>query len=119
MNTTLMAPIISHPNLAYIDDADLTGISQGYREAYFAKYGNRYLYPNDSRMYKLKLVLWEILNGPGLVSGLRMAGHVLSGKDMNLHKFQVLVCITDGYLQKMDHDRRLWRAKQQLGQGIA
>jgi len=65
-------PYNYHPNLAYIDDADLTGISQGYREAYFAKYGNRYLYPNDSRMYKLKLVLWEILNGPGLVSGLRM-----------------------------------------------
>jgi len=61
-----------HPNLVYIDDADLTGISQGYRDEYFAKSGSQYLYPNDSRMYKLKLVLWEILNDPGLVSGLRM-----------------------------------------------
>ena len=66
-------PYNYHPNLVYIDDADLTGISQGYRDAYFAKSDdNRYLYPNDSRMYKLKLVLWEILNDPGLVSGLRM-----------------------------------------------
>jgi type IV pilus assembly protein PilY1 len=61
-----------HPNLVYIDDSDLTDISQSYRDEYFAKSGNRYLYPNDSRMYKLKLVLWEILNDPGLVSGLRM-----------------------------------------------
>jgi len=66
-------PYNYHPNLVYIDDADLTGISQGYRDTYFAKSDdNRYLYPNDSRMYKLKLVLWEILNDPGLVSGLRM-----------------------------------------------
>ena len=61
-----------HPNLVYIDDADLTDISQEYRDKYFAKSDNRYLYPNDSRMYKLKLVLWEILNDPGLVSGLRL-----------------------------------------------
>jgi len=65
-------PYNYHPNLVYIDDADLTGISQGYRDEYFAKSGSQYLYPNDSRMYKLKLVLWEILNDPGLVSGLRM-----------------------------------------------
>jgi len=70
-----------HPNLVYIDDADLTDISQEYRDKYFAKSDNRYLYPNDSRMYKLKLVLWEILNDPGLVSGLRLGlGHVLSAK---------------------------------------
>ncbi len=61
-----------HPNLVYIDGEDLTGISQRDRDAYFAKSGSRYLYPNDSRMYKLKLVLWEILNDPGLVSGLRI-----------------------------------------------
>ncbi|MFY9430420.1 MAG: PilC/PilY family type IV pilus protein, partial [Acetomicrobium sp.] len=65
-------PYNYHPNLVYIDDADLTGISQGYRDTYFAKSGSRYLYPNDSRMYKLKLVLWEILNDSGLVSGLRL-----------------------------------------------
>lgn len=65
-------PYNYHPNLVYIDETDLTGISQRYRDRYFAKSGNRYLYPNDSRMYKLKLVLWEILNDPGLVSGLRM-----------------------------------------------
>lgn len=66
-------PYNYHPNLVYIDDADLSGISQGYRDTYFAKSDdNRYLYPNDSRMYKLKLVLWEILNDPGLVSGLRL-----------------------------------------------
>jgi len=61
-----------HPNLVYIDEEDLTGISQRDRDTYFAKSGSRYLYPNDSRMYKLKLVLWEILNDPGLVSGLRI-----------------------------------------------
>ncbi len=61
-----------HPNLVYIDDADLTDISEEDRDRYFAKSGSRYLYPNDSRMYKLKLVLWEILNDPGLVSGLRI-----------------------------------------------
>jgi len=65
-------PYNYHPNLVYIDDADLTGISEEDRETYFAKSGSQYLYPNDSRMYKLKLVLWEILNDPGLVSGLRM-----------------------------------------------
>lgn len=59
-----------HPNLTFIDSNDLSGISNP--EYYFAKVGDQYLYPNDSRMYKLKLVLWEILNGPGLVSGLRM-----------------------------------------------
>lgn len=65
-------PYNYHPNLVYIDEEDLTGISEGYRDTYFAKSGSQYLYPNDSRMYKLKLVLWEILNDPGLVSGLRM-----------------------------------------------
>ena len=59
-----------HPNLTFIDSNDLSGISNP--EYYFAKVGDQYLYPNDSRMYKLKLVLWEILNDPGLVSGLRM-----------------------------------------------
>ena len=59
-----------HPNLTFIESTDLSGISNP--EYYFAKVGDRYLYPNDSRMYKLKLVLWEILNDPGLVSGLRM-----------------------------------------------
>ncbi len=59
-----------HPNLTFIDSNDLSGISNP--ENYFAKVGDRYLYPNDSRMYKLKLVLWEILNDPGLVSGLRL-----------------------------------------------
>ena len=62
-----------HPNLIYIDESDLTDISQQDRNAYFATTADgRYLYPNDSRMYKLKLVLWEILNDPGLVSGLRL-----------------------------------------------
>ncbi len=60
-----------HPNLIYIDESDLTDISESNRK-YFAKSGSQYLYPNDSRMYKLKLVLWEILNDPGLVSGLRL-----------------------------------------------
>lgn len=59
-----------HPNLTFIDSTDLSGISNPGN--YFAKVGDKYLYPNDSRMYKLKLVLWEILNDPGLVSGLRM-----------------------------------------------
>lgn len=59
-----------HPNLKFIDSTDLSGISNP--ENYFAKVGDQYLYPNDSRMYKLKLVLWEILNDPGLVSGLRI-----------------------------------------------
>lgn len=31
-----------------------------------------YKYPNDSRLYKLKLVLWEILNDPTMISGLNL-----------------------------------------------
>ena len=72
--TTLMAPTnLPRTDLAYIDDAGFNRHRPRIpRSISFAKYGNRYLYPNGSRMYKLKLVLWEILNGPGLVSGLRM-----------------------------------------------
>jgi len=65
-------PFNYHPNLVYIDDADLPNEHQYYIDQYFDQYNGRYLYPNDSRMYKLKLVLWEILNDSGLVSGLRL-----------------------------------------------
>ena len=47
-------------------------LSSTQKNNWFATDGGRYLFPNDSRMYKLKLVLWRILNDPSLVSNLRM-----------------------------------------------
>ena len=42
------------------------------KDSLFAKHDERYLFPNDSRLYKLKLVLWRIFNDPSLVSNIRM-----------------------------------------------
>jgi type IV pilus assembly protein PilY1 len=68
-----------HPNLLYIPTAQLPSSSQ--RSYLGGSHANddppegysSYKYPNDSRMYQLKLVLYDILNSPNLVSGLRIA----------------------------------------------
>lgn len=61
-------PYNYHPNLTYIDSADLPT-----NTSYFASSGGRYLYPNDSRLYALKLVLWELFSDPQLTNNLRVA----------------------------------------------
>jgi len=76
-----------HPMLRYIDATSgdlpdyaytstnevLDEMATNQKDAYFAKLDGRYLFPNDSRLYKLKLVLWRILQDPSLVSNLRMS----------------------------------------------
>lgn len=80
-----------HPLLTYIND-DLSDINPDIddlssvitvtqdifsglsnKDSYFASDSNgNYLYPNDSRMYQLKLVLWRIFNNYSLISNLRI-----------------------------------------------
>lgn len=76
-----------HPMLRFIDETSgdlpsyaytstnfvLDQLNYGDKESYFAKSENRYLYPNDSRLYKVKLVLWRIFQDPSLISNLRVS----------------------------------------------
>ena len=79
-----------HPNLRYIEEQLASGItdseaveqvtisafddfSESEKDNYFAKdQEERYLFPNDSRMYKLKLVLWKIFSNYSLISNLKV-----------------------------------------------
>lgn len=79
-----------HPNLRYIDEdvinepeyaqnitdvtsAQFNGLSDGDKEAFFAKDPTgRALFPNDSRLYKLKLVLWRIFSNYDLISNINV-----------------------------------------------
>ncbi len=80
-----------HPLLTYIDDdldamdldiddlASVRSVTESvfedltYKDSYFARDSeDRYLFPNDSRMYQLKLVLWKIFNDYSLISGLNV-----------------------------------------------
>jgi type IV pilus assembly protein PilY1 len=87
-NNDPLDPNNYHPLLRYIDTQEASAdwpqviysrtlsefdeYDSGVKDSFFAKYNGRYLFPNDSRMYKLKLVLWRIFNDPSLVSNLRM-----------------------------------------------
>ena len=74
-----------HPNLKYVPQAevDLIDSDQGSQAKTWlgGEHPNddpppgysRYKYPNDSRLYKMKLVLNKILSNPELTSGLRIA----------------------------------------------
>jgi len=57
-----------HPNLQDIATEDLpsTGLSD------LGSYDGKYYYPNDSRLYALKLVLWELLEDHVMTSGLNL-----------------------------------------------
>jgi len=106
-----------HPNLKYISDEDLSGVPEWYLDDYFANGAGGYLYPNDSRLYKLKLVLWRILNDTSLVSGLRVALSTFYqrenwddyGTNSNFYKY---VAYSHGYymaLQYINWDYDDWR----------
>lgn len=75
-----------HPNLRYILETDLTGISNAEKNMYLSKWvaeetpapdtaagESIYKYPNDSRMYILKNVMQNILNSKAHIAGLRVA----------------------------------------------
>ncbi len=72
-----------HPNLKYIRDEDLTGITTPDRDKYFSKRTaaepspgpgeSVYKHPNDSRMYALKNVMWRLLHDEEIYKGLKIA----------------------------------------------
>ncbi len=72
-----------HPNLRYIRTDDLTGISTTNRNTYFSRRTSvepvpasgesNYKYPNDSRMYALKNVMFRLLNDESIYRGLRIS----------------------------------------------
>ena len=72
-----------HPNLRYILSEDIGGISVENRNKYFARKTDEdlepseneseYKYPNDSRMYALRNVMYRILHDKNLYRGLRIA----------------------------------------------
>ncbi len=79
-----------HPQLRYMDqynwvsnffDQEILGEGTSWEEDFYALYwadyhfaddDGRYLFPNDSRMYKLKLVLYNLFSDPTLLNGLRV-----------------------------------------------
>ncbi len=58
-----------HSQLTYIPDEELPFYDRAYLGGDSI---SGYLYPNDSRMYQLKLVLWEILEDPVMTAGLNL-----------------------------------------------
>jgi len=109
-----------HPNLTYILNDDLP--HYGYLPYYFVTGSNspggeysNYLYPNDSRLYNLKMVLWHILEDPNLVKGLNMGlatyrqRYVSSGSDFsrssNFYCWRPYSSTDDGsWLQEITYD---------------
>ena len=72
-----------HPNLVYIKNSDLNGITTSEKDGYFARRTSLeplpgsgesiYKHPNDSRMYALKNVMWRLLHDEQIYKGLRIA----------------------------------------------
>ena len=60
-----------HPNLTYVPQSELNNLNS-YQKNWLGRSGTSYLYPNDSRLYALKLVLWKIFSDPTLISDLRV-----------------------------------------------
>jgi len=60
-----------HPNLKFVPTTATSSMGSTQR-SWLGSSGGQYLYPNDSRMYALKLVLWKIFNDPSLISDLRI-----------------------------------------------
>lgn len=66
-----------YPPLKYMDSYDTSTLGTNrlnymFKNGYIAKNGSKYLYPNDSRFYTLKLVLWNIFTDLSLVQGLNV-----------------------------------------------
>ncbi|MEA3283363.1 MAG: PilC/PilY family type IV pilus protein [Synergistota bacterium] len=65
-----------YPPVTYLSDEEVEILKKddsGYTPLEFmGKKGDRYLYPNDSRMYILKKVLWSIFTDPSMVEGLKI-----------------------------------------------
>jgi len=58
-----------HPEMTYIRDEELPSYNRNYLGGDST---SGYLHPNDSRLYQLKLVLWELLEDPVMTSGLNL-----------------------------------------------
>jgi type IV pilus assembly protein PilY1 len=67
-----------HPNLKYVSETEVELIKQNQGEWALTYLGydsasSQYLYPNDSRMYQMKVVLNNIFSDEQLIYGLRVA----------------------------------------------
>ncbi|MCF4150387.1 hypothetical protein L2W58_01020 [Dethiosulfovibrio sp. F2B] len=61
-----------YPPVTYLSDEEVSDLRYDTLLGLMGRKGNRYLHPNDSRMYILKKVLWSIFTDPSMVEGLKI-----------------------------------------------